>query len=106
MKKSVLFRRHFYMSMAHMTEISSFALITRIFLRGGTERNICQRQKVIFARASEALRARKCYFRSLSCLDRLRDITRVKKRHISFANLTTILKHSLSVREILFGSEI
>ena len=42
---------------------------------------------------------------SLSCLDQLRDITRVKKRHIFLANLTKILKHFLSVREIFFGSE-
>ena len=43
---------------AHMAEISSFALITRIFLRAATERNTRKRQEVIFARASEALGAR------------------------------------------------
>ena len=34
---------------------------------------------MIFARASEAMGAQQRHFRSLSCLDRLRDITRVKK---------------------------
>ena len=55
---------------------------------------------------SEALRARKRPFRSLSCLNRLQVITRVKKRHIFLANLTKILKHFLSVREISFGLKI
>ena len=52
------------------------------------------------------MRAQKCRFHSLRWLDRLRDVTRVKKRHTFPANLTKILKHSLSVREKLFGSEI
>ena len=52
------------------------------------------------------LRARYRHFHLLNCLDRLRDITRVKKRHVFLANLTKILKHSLSVREIFFGLEI
>ena len=76
------------------------------FLRGPTERNTRQRQAVIFARASEALLAGQRHFRSLSCLDRLRDITGLKKRHVFLANLTKILKHSLSVRKNFFGSEI
>ena len=39
------------------------------------------------------------YFRSLNCLDRLRDTTRVKTRHTFLAKLTKILKQSLSVRK-------
>ena len=41
----------------NMTEISSVALITRIFLKGANERNTRQRQEIIFSRAYEALRA-------------------------------------------------
>ena len=66
------------------------------FSRYATEQNTRLRQEVIFARTSEALELGNVHFRLLRCLDRLRDITRVKK-HIFLANLTNILKHSSSV---------
>ena len=63
-------------------------------------------QGVIFARVSEALRAVQRHFRWISCLDRSRDITEVKNRHIFLANQTQILKHSCSRYETFFWSEI
>ena len=47
----------FQLIRAHMTEISSIALITGIFLSSASARNTRERQEVIFARACEALRA-------------------------------------------------
>ena len=56
---------------------------------------------MIFARASEALRAGERYFRLISFFDRLRDITRVKKCHIFLASLKKILK----ANENFFGQK-
>ena len=46
------------------------------------------------------------FAREVAWMDCEVHITQVKKRHIFLANLTKIFKHSLSVREIFFGSEI
>ena len=87
--------------LGHVTEIFSLALITRIF-KSRYRTKYSPTQEVIFARAFEALRP------SLSELHgsiARYSITGVKKRHIFLANLTKILKHSLSVQEIFFGQK-
>ena len=77
---------------AHMTEISSFALINQFFLRGGTELNV--KGHFCTCRVSKALRNPLRHSFSPSCFERLWKAIRVKKRHIFLANLKRISKHS------------
>ena len=86
----------------HMTDISSFALITSSFKEALTNKILAKRKRSflhVYVYCI-ALRNPLRHSFSLNFFERLRKAVRVKKRHIFLANLKRILKHSLSVREI------